>query len=62
VRDPARIEPTLQRIREVWQRNPDARLGQIIANVTTEDDVYFIEDEELINRVETLYHITGEKR
>lgn len=32
MRDPRRIEQILQVIREIWEREPDLRLGQIVVN------------------------------
>ena len=32
MRDPARIDRILSLLREVWQRNPDLRLAQIVVN------------------------------
>ncbi len=32
-RSPDRIEPTLDKIREIWYRNPDLRLTQLLENV-----------------------------
>lgn len=31
-RDPNRIEPMLQALREAWEVNPDQRLGQLVYN------------------------------
>jgi uncharacterized protein YihD (DUF1040 family) len=32
VRDPARIDRILRKLRAYWQANPDLRLGQIVVN------------------------------
>jgi uncharacterized protein YihD (DUF1040 family) len=34
MRDPERIDPTIELIREVWKKNPDQRLGQLICNIS----------------------------
>ena len=48
MRDPNRIEPLLQLIREVWYKSPDLRLTQLIMNaLKTNHDPYYIEDERL---------------
>jgi uncharacterized protein YihD (DUF1040 family) len=50
MRDPKRIEQIIDLLREVWEHNPDLRLGQIVVNAIrpsescpqifgTEDDV-----------------------
>ena len=53
-RDSARIEIILNKLKEVWQKSPDLRLGQLIINVTGIDP-YFIEDEKLIKMIEEFY-------
>ncbi len=32
MRDPARIARMCEKLRKIWQRKPDQRLGQLIAN------------------------------
>jgi len=49
MRDPARIDEMLAVLREVWQREPDLRLGQLIFNAArmrdaSIEDVFSIED------------------
>jgi uncharacterized protein YihD (DUF1040 family) len=46
MRDPARIERMLDLVSMIWQRHPDWRLGQLLANVSKEmtANVYFYED------------------
>jgi uncharacterized protein YihD (DUF1040 family) len=69
MRDPNRIEGIIQRLREVWFREPDLRLGQLILNgpkfgshpnldnLQTVTKVFNIEDEELIALIEMMYPI-----
>jgi len=48
MRDPKRIEPILQLIREIWNKYPDLRLTQLIMNVLRmNQDPYYIEDDKL---------------
>lgn len=53
-RDPGRIPLILATLREVWERNPDLRLGQMVMNVCPAGDhsndchVYYMEDDELL--------------
>ena len=58
LRDPKRIPKILKRLNKVWMENPDLRLGQIISNGITylnpKLDVFYIEDEELIESIEKL--------
>lgn len=49
VRDPNRIDRVLTKLRRAWEKDPDARLGQLIMNhcpIGTTDP-YFVEDETL---------------
>jgi len=53
MRDPARIEPILKNIREIWTKNPDLRLTQLIMNALAINyDPYFIEDDDLQQALE----------
>lgn len=54
MRDPARIDDMIGVLREVWLREPDLRLGQLIFNAARIcdadiDDIFFIEDDALRN-------------
>ena len=55
MRDPARIEDILNKIKEIWERHPDLRLGQLICNAVPESILYYTEDDALIQAVEDLY-------
>ncbi len=48
-----RIPKILKRLEEVWKKNPDLRLGQLISNVWP--NLYPIEDEQLIFEIEKFY-------
>ncbi len=52
MRDPKRIGPALERIREVWERHPDMRLGQLLLAALFDDELFYIEDAALLNRLE----------
>ncbi len=64
MRDPARIGPTLDTLREVWEENPDMRLGQLIYNavreVTPEGQVppnvpvFYIEEPRLLDGLQQM--------
>lgn len=50
MRDPSRIDPLLQAIREAWMRHPDLRLGQIVQNAAyaggwPQMDLFYCEDD-----------------
>lgn len=49
------IDTALERIREVWMAHPELRLGQLLSNVKSNGDLYYIEDEDLVNKVEDFY-------
>ena len=55
MRNPKRIDVVLDELREYWVKNPDLRLGQIIANcVRAYDgrlncDAFFIEDDIMLD-------------
>lgn len=50
---PERKKHLIDRLLDVWQRNPDLRLGQMICNVLA--DPYYAEDSFLINEIEQYY-------
>jgi len=60
MRDPKRIKPILKKLEDYWTKNPDLRLGQIIANcVRAHDgrlncDPFYLEDDELLDGLEKL--------
>lgn len=58
MRDPARIDPMLDLLRQVWMRSPDLRLGQLIVNAVAArepcPEVFAIEDTVLARRLERL--------
>lgn len=55
MRDPTRIPRILYRIGEIWWKNPDLRLGQLIGNVIDPKYLYEIDDEKLIELIEKTY-------
>jgi len=59
MRDPKRIDKLLVRLARVSKQMPDMRLGQIVQN--TSADVFYIEDEDLISRIEARAMATTEK-
>lgn len=60
MRDPKRIKIVLNKIEKYWTKNPDMRLGQIIANCLRafdgrlNCDPFFIEDDDLLKGLENL--------
>lgn len=49
MRDINRIEPFLQKFKELWERSPDLRFGQLVYNLAQEMeciDIFFPEEDE----------------
>ena len=55
MRDPRRIGRVLFELFEIWDRNPDIRLGQLLLNSYDEMRLYNVEDDELMARLRELY-------
>ena len=48
MRNPKRIDPILELIKEIWHKYPDLRLTQLIMNaLKIAGDPYYIEDDKL---------------
>lgn len=54
MRDPKRIQPMLDYVRQVWEKYPDMRLSQLILNT---EATYFTEDDELMTKLKDVYKI-----
>jgi hypothetical protein len=65
MRDPKRIDEVLAAIREVWVREPDLRLGQLVLIATRPRDacpeVFAIEDDKLLDGLRTYARIKAGK-
>lgn len=61
MRDPKRISIVLKAIKEIWAKNPDLRLGQLICNVARDPVVYYLEDDELVNMLYAFYSTESSK-
>ena len=55
MRDPNRITKTLQEIQKVWEQFPDLRLGQLLLNITNENNLYYLEDDALVQYLKKYY-------
>jgi hypothetical protein len=53
LRDKNRIPEILKKLEEVWKKNPDLRLGQLISNVWPQP--FFPEDDAFIKAIEAFY-------
>ena len=59
MRDPKRISQILKKLQKVWEKNPELRLAQLIENafLYSGKDVYYVEDEDLIKKIEEFYSL-----
>lgn len=60
MREEERIDLVLERLAKIWKQYPDLRLGQLILNVVRDPLLYYLEDEDLINRLEEFYGLPKE--
>jgi hypothetical protein len=58
MRDPFRIKTTLRYLGIFWDETPDLRLGQLILNAVPAEELYYIEDNELVARLRMCYYKT----
>lgn len=50
MRDPARIDRIINKLRAAWKANPDLRLGQLIHNTVPTQykaDFFYLEDDQI---------------
>jgi len=57
MRDPERIPKILSELEEIWSKFPDLRLGQLLLNLFNDPQLYYIEDEKLVEALESYYKI-----
>lgn len=52
-----RIDAVLETVCRIWKNNPDLRLLQLLLNAVVWDttDIYFLEDDELLERLQKVY-------
>lgn len=55
MRNKDRIDIIINRLENIWLEFPDLRLGQLLLNVSNDPELYYLEDEELIKRLELFY-------
>ena len=55
MRDLNRIDGILKQIGDIWKRQVDMRLGQLLLNVLQDPALYYVEDEELVRRLQNFY-------
>lgn len=56
MRDPNRIPTTIKKLEELWKRNPDYRLGQLIMVIARTGEhcpgLFHLEDDKLIEGID----------
>lgn len=57
MKDKERIPKILKELEEIWNKNPDLRLVQLITNLSNDiyGDLYYVEDEMLIKNLKEYY-------
>ena len=50
-----RIDSIINRLEDIWLEFPDLRLGQLLLNVSKDPELYYLEDETLIEKLEGFY-------
>jgi len=56
MRDENRIDIVLSEIGKIWHKFPDLRLGQLIGNVLEGPNLYYVEDDGLVNALRDMYN------
>ena len=55
MRDPKRIDDIMKRLKKLWKVFPDLRLGQLLGNCLNYQQLYYLEDEDVMKAVEAFY-------
>lgn len=65
MRDPARIDQMLDKLRDVWMKEPDLKLGQIIVIATRPKnpcpEVFYTEDEQLLKGLDAYLNLLNQR-
>ena len=51
MRDPKRIKKVIKALKKRWKKNPELRLGQLLFLVANNNNLFYLEDKELLNRL-----------
>lgn len=52
MREPKRIEEILDKIEKLWKKYPDSRFGQLISNIILDEELYYLEDDRFLKKLE----------
>ena len=55
-RDPNRIPVMLEALKRLWSTYPYLRLGQLIVGLNANKDPFYLEDNELLEKIERMIH------
>lgn len=56
MRNPDRIPKILEDLKNIWSKNPDLRLCQLLLNLVVDgNSLYYVEDESLIQALKEMY-------
>lgn len=57
-RDPERIPEMIRKVVEIWEKNPDLRLMQLMMNPCglSTQEIYYMTDEELMVKLDETYN------
>ena len=50
-----KIDSIVNKLEEIWLDFLDLRLGQLLLNVSKDPELYYLEDEDLIGKLEAFY-------
>lgn len=54
MRDPNRIPIFCYKLAKIWENFPDWRFGQLISNLTSRKDIFYIEDDDFLKQLEDI--------
>ena len=58
MRDPKRIKPFLQKLEELWLKNPDLRFGQLMICIAKTEEatpkLFYMEEKEFLEKMREL--------
>lgn len=56
IRNPERIEPICDALKEHWMEHPDLRLGQLVCNLSASQETFFVEDTVMIYELDAQFN------
>ena len=62
MRDKNRIYGFIMKLFTLWSRRPDLRFGQLVSNIAAyggHDDIFYIEDEEMLGLIQSMLDESG---